>query len=144
MTINVCEFLELKLSANTDTSWEERIIESQYRSGNAQRAYSGIKNSRRVVSLDFMPMNLAEKNKLEDFFIEVGLVLYFIWTATDGEIPVFSANADVWRFSTPVSIKQNADLYTASAVVEEVPNGTADDKTPGVPYTADPVPEYLV
>ena len=136
MTVNVCQFLELNLSSSTDTSWEERIIESQYRSGNAQRAYSGLKNSRRIVSLDFTPMTLDEKNKLEDFFIDVGLVLYFIWTATDD---VIGTDDSVWRFSTPVSIQQKSNMYTASAVVEEVPDGTADNKWPGVPYTADPV-----
>ena len=135
MTINKCFFTSANLSTGTSYSYDERIIEAQYRAGNAQRAYSGDAEQRISVNLDFIPMDFDDKELLLNFYLDVGLVLYFNWTMID------ETDSKVWRFSAPVSITPNADMYTATAALEQVPNGTATTNTETqLPYSADPLP----
>jgi len=134
--INKCNFLDSTLSTSTSTSWDERFIESQYRSGNAQRAYSGQEYRRLSIGLDFVPMSYTDKKTLEDFYLAVGMVKYFLWTPIDSDYDA-SSEQKVWRFSRPINIYQIVDKYTADVIVEEVPNGTADKDDSDEFYTAD-------
>ena len=138
MNINKCNFLNSTLSTNTSSSYDERFIEVQYRAGNAQRAYTGTDNRRLSIALDFIPMSYTDKETLLSFYLEVGLVKYFNWTPIDSNYDATNpSESKVWRFSVPLSIIQVGELYTASTVVEEQPNATADNDALSQPFTAD-------
>ena len=138
MNINKCNFLDSTLSTSTSSSYDERFIEVQYRAGNAQRAYTGTDPRRLSIALDFIPMSYADKETLLSFYLDVGLVKYFNWTPIDSDYDaVTPSQSKVWRFSVPLSIIQVGGLYTASTVVEEQPNATADKDSSQMPFTAD-------
>ena len=129
-TTNDCQFLETTLSTNTTSSYDEKIVESQYKGGVAQRAYANTNFRILNVALDFVPMTQNQKTALENFYLSVGLVHFFKWTSIDHTYPP-SASLDpldyqeVFRFKTPISFIWLSDKYTATAVVEQIPGGTA-------------------
>jgi len=150
MATNECNFKDLKLTDKTSFTYDERILEAQYRDGNAQRAYDGTEHRKTVYNLDFAAMNDTDVQSLKTFYEDVGLVKYFFWCPIGETYTTLELDPNdlrvAWRFVSHIEINPFGSVFsTASAKIESVPNyvtsqtscpnatGTGDDY-----YTADP------
>ena len=151
MSTNECNFKDLKLTDKTSFTYDERILEAQYRDGNAQRAYDGTEHRKTVYNLDFAAMNDTDVQILKDFYEDVGLVKYFFWCPIGETYTALEADSDdkrvAWRFVTHIQINPFGSVFsTASATIESVPNYvTSETSCPLASgggkdnyYTADP------
>lgn len=108
MSLPQDELLSQDCTFRTDQSI--RMI--QYGDGYNQRGEDGFNSLRRVGSLSWIPLTLAERDEVQLFWTQNGVVQTWVWTAPDDI-------ERVWRFTNGINESNAGDKYFLSVEVQE-------------------------
>ena len=103
---------DLLAQSGTSFQTEQAIREVRYGDGYGQRAVDGLNSLRKVGSLSWIPLSKSERDDIQAFWLSVGVVESFDWSAPDD-------TPRKWRFTTGITESNIGDKYMLSVSVQE-------------------------
>ncbi|CAH6842529.1 hypothetical protein FCV55_06205 [Vibrio sp. F13] len=100
------------LSQDSAFQSNQSILMIQYGDGYGQRAEDGLNNMRQVGSLIWIPLSLAERDDIQNFWLLHGAVTTWPWAAPNDI-------ERLWRFTGGISENNVGDKYLLRVEVTE-------------------------
>lgn len=100
------------LSQDSAFQANQSMLMIQYGDGYGQRAEDGLNNIRQMGSLIWIPLSLAERDDIQNFWLLHGAVTTWPWTAPNDI-------ERLWRFTGGISENNVGDKYLLRVEVTE-------------------------
>jgi phage-related protein len=106
--------LDDRISQNSSNAVSSTVIKAQFGNGGTQIATFGINHQRKTWNIVWEPLDVTDRQIIQDFYAENGVFKTWTWTARG------DTQERYWRFSGDLKEDNTADWYFLSApIVEE-------------------------